>query len=360
MAHKTDWIRLGLALEAGSPYLPKVLEQFPDPALAFRPEAAEALPFLPPGVREQWDQTRVEDAEMVLRRCEEQSIAVITLEEEAYPDLLRHVFSPPPVLYMRGKMPSFPDTPTLGIVGTRKAHYNGAKASYDYAAALARKGFCIVSGLAEGIDARAHAGCLAAGGPTIAVLGTGVDICYPRCNKDLYYEILKTGAIVSEYPPGTGPKPKHFPTRNRIIAGLSLGVLMIEVPQRSGARITGNLALENGRDVFVIPGGDSDPAYEGSREFIRDGCKIVNHPDDILGAYDYTLYYEETTEETSSLQLSPVEQKIWEVLQGRRRIEMEDLFSQVDLPHAQILSALMMMEVRELIQSDGLVVAIKD
>jgi len=201
--------------------------------------------------------------------------------DKAFPELLTQLNDPPPLLYVKGNADAL-HLPSLAIVGSRNPTDGGVRNAFEFSRHLAKCGFCIVSGLAQGIDAAAHRGALAAGAPTIAVLGNGIDIIYPASNRELADEIIVNGALVTEYPPGTPPMRAHFPQRNRLISGLSLGTLVIEAARRSGSLITARLASEQGREVFALPGSIHNPLARGCHRLIRDGAKLVESADDII------------------------------------------------------------------------------
>lgn len=217
---------------------------------------------------------------VVFETCRQQSIQLLGWGEPAYPEPLRHIPDAPALLYVRGHTELLAN-PQIAIVGSRKATRAGLDHAWQFAGALTEKGYAVTSGLAQGIDGAAHAGALAAGGDTIAVVGTGADVIYPRSHMTLTGQIINQGVLVSEYAPGTGPKSGHFPRRNRIISGLSRGILVVEAGLRSGSLITARLALEQGRDVFAIPGSIHNPLARGCHALIRQGAKLVETVDDI-------------------------------------------------------------------------------
>ncbi|WP_371323858.1 DNA-processing protein DprA [Dechloromonas sp. ZY10] len=206
---------------------------------------------------------------------------IVTLADAAYPPALLQIADPPCVLYVRGQ-PELLQTPTLGVVGSRNATTQGLRNAEDFARTLADAGLSIASGLALGIDAAAHRGALAANGVTVAVIGTGADRMYPARNKELALAIAEHGAIVSEFPLGTPVMAHNFPRRNRIIAGLSLGVLVVEAALESGSLITARLAGEQGREVFAIPGSIHSPLARGCHRLLKQGAKLVESAADIL------------------------------------------------------------------------------
>ncbi len=206
---------------------------------------------------------------------------ILTLEHPAYPRLLAEIPDPPPLLFVQGD-PGVLGRLQLAMVGSRNPTEGGARTARDFAAFLARAGLVITSGLALGIDAAAHEGALAAGRPTVAVTGTGLDRVYPARHHPLAHAIAAQGALVSEFPTGTPPRPENFPRRNRIISGLSLGVLVVEAAVRSGSLITARLAAEQGREVFAIPGSIHNPLARGCHALIRQGAKLVETAADVL------------------------------------------------------------------------------
>jgi DNA processing protein len=208
--------------------------------------------------------------------------------DAAYPALLRESPDAPPVLYVRGQVNTLCD-PQLAMVGSRNPSAGGRATARQFAAQFARLGLCITSGLALGIDAASHEGALAAGGNTVAVLAHGLDATYPREHQDLADRVVAAGALVSEFPPGTPPLNHHFPRRNRIIAGLAHGTLVVEAAGRSGSLITARLAGNAGREVFAVPGSIHNPLARGCHELIRQGAKLVERPEDVLAELKISL-----------------------------------------------------------------------
>ena len=212
---------------------------------------------------------------------------IVIIDSEAYPRILKEAHNPPPVLYCKGKIPSLDDVLTIGVVGTRRTSEYGRLVTKRICANLAKAGAVTVSGMADGIDAIGAWATIEEGGLAVGVIGSGIDIAYPPENADLYEAITEKGCIITEFPPGTPPAKKNFPIRNRIIAGLSRGVLVTEAPEKSGALITARLAMEEGRDVFAVPRNISDIKYNGTNILIQQGAKLVMHPNDILCEYPY-------------------------------------------------------------------------
>lgn len=206
---------------------------------------------------------------------------IVTAESEDFPELLRQIPGPPTRLYVVGNKDAL-HLPSLAIVGSRNPTRGGTQNAYNFSNHLARSGFSIVSGLAQGIDTAAHEGALDAGAMTIAFLGHGIDKIYPAENRDLAQRIARSGALCSEYPLGSPPRREHFPQRNRLISGLSLGTLVVEAARRSGSLITARLASEQGREVFAVPGSIHNPLSRGCHQLIKQGAKLVEIGDDIV------------------------------------------------------------------------------
>lgn len=216
---------------------------------------------------------------LMLKKMETLGIRLTSFWDETYPELLRNIHDPPAVLYIRGTLPQ---QETLAIVGSRKATPAGLEFAQELARQLAQQQICVVSGMARGVDSAAHRGALDAKGGTVAVLGCGVDYIYPRENARLYQQIVGEGAIISEHPPATKPAAGNFPGRNRIISGLSHGVLIVEAAAGSGSLITADFALDQGRELFASPGAISHPNSHGPHQLLKEGAQIVTDINDIL------------------------------------------------------------------------------
>jgi len=220
------------------------------------------------------------EMEPAAERLAQKNIGVLSEVDPHYPSFLKETYSPPPVLYYRGN-PDLLTKPSVAIVGTRRCSEGGREIAADLGAGLADLGLTIVSGMAAGIDTAAHRGALEKG-KTVAVLGTGVDRVYPARNRKLYDRLSKDHLLISEYPPGTKPHPTHFPARNRIISGLSRAVIVVQAPQRSGALITADFALEQGREVFAVPGAVGDGKHSGCHMLIKRGAALVESVEDVV------------------------------------------------------------------------------
>ncbi len=226
--------------------------------------------------------------EEVKEQCKRIGICILTIDSPYYPECLKQISAPPQVLYVRCRHRyNLNDYTCIGVVGTREATPYGVAVTEEISYGMATNGFVVISGMAKGIDAAAHRGAVAAGGITIAVAGGGLETAYPYCNKELMQSIIKTGMVISEYPPYSEPKRHHFPERNRIIAGLSQGILVTEAPERSGALITANYALEENRDVFSVPGDITRPKSVGANNLIKEGAYPVTSARDIVEHYGY-------------------------------------------------------------------------
>lgn len=264
-----------------------LLDHFATPERIFFGESGEYL--LVDGVTKEiaaaLENKSLKEADRILGECGRLGLRVLTIHDAEYPDRLRNIYDPPLLLYVKGRLPLFDDEVAIAMVGSRRSSDYALRAGEQLAYQLALQGAVIVSGLAAGGDAAAHRGALRAGGFTAAVIGCGHDNVYPWENRFLYEDIGVRGVILSEYPPGTPPDGKHFPVRNRIISGLSLGVVVMEAAEKSGTLITAGRALDQGRDVFAIPGRMNDPLCLGSNRLLRDGAGLVTEPWDILSHY---------------------------------------------------------------------------
>ena len=261
----------------------------------------------------------LEQVREILENCQKKKIHVLTFRDSGYPRKLKNIADPPIVLYYKGTLPDLDGTPVIGVVGTRKASAYGLQTARKLGYQITRCGGIVVSGLAKGIDAQSMHGALSADGPVIGVLGGGADVVYPAENRALFADTEDYGCLLSEYPPGTRPFPQNFPRRNRIISGISDGVLVVEAPVKSGALITAGLAADQGRDVFVVPANVGVETSEGSNGLLRDGGIAVGSGWDILSEYEsrypgkITRFQQRLSREEparDSLQVAQTEEKI--------------------------------------------------
>ncbi|PHQ81220.1 MAG: DNA-protecting protein DprA [Coxiella sp. (in: Bacteria)] len=239
---------------------------------------------------------------------------IITLADERYPNYLREIYDPPAILYIDGD-PCHLGQKQLAIIGSRNPTHSAQENAHHFAAELSQAKLLITSGLAIGIDGCAHRGALSVNAPTIAVLGCGVDVLYPKRHRTLTADIINTGALVSEFPLGTQPTAQNFPRRNRLISGLALGTLVVEATVRSGSLITANFANSQGRDVFAIPGSIKNPLARGCHHLIRQGAKLTESTQDILEEYGHSVQQQNTTQiESPSKELDHLNNKLLECL----------------------------------------------
>ena len=277
-------------------------------------------------------------------------VRVLTWEDSGYPRLLRPVPAAPPVLYVLGTLTP-EDEWAVAVVGTRRATAYGRQAAADLATALAHNRITLVSGLARGIDGIAHRAALDAGGRTIAVLGSGLDVIYPAEHKRLAQDIVRQGALVSDYPLGTQPEARNFPPRNRIISGLSLGVVVAEAGDDSGALITADFALEQGREVFAVPGSIFAPRSQGTNRLIQQGAKMVTGVQDILEELHLTQASQQM-EVRSIIPDNPTEEAVLRHLR-EEPCHMDEIVRATGLPTADVSAALAMMELKGMVRQVG-------
>ncbi len=279
-----EWVALTRVKGLGCATFKKVADHFQDPRRAFSASEKELCEV--PGLDREaikgfltfsgWD-----EASREIHRVFDAGARIVPFGAPSYPSRLRMIADPPPFLYLRGELPE-EDERTIAVVGSRSASDYGKKITRGLSQGLASLGFTVVSGMARGIDGQAHAAALASGGRTVAVMGSGVDVIYPPEHKELYGEICRRGAILSELPMGTPPFSYNFPSRNRLISGISLGVVVVEATERSGSLISARLALEQGREVFAVPGEAGASRSRGTHQLIRQGAKLVENVEDIL------------------------------------------------------------------------------
>ena len=290
------------------------------------------------------------DLDEELARVSRAGARVLTWESPDYPRLLHEIHDPPPVLYVKGELTQ-DDEWAVAVVGTRRATSYGREVTQQLSSALARSGVTVVSGLARGVDGVAHQAALDTGGRTVAVLGSGVDRIYPPEHRQLAARIVERGAVVSDYPMGTPPEGSNFPPRNRIISGLSLGVLVTEAGARSGALITVDFAAEQGRDVFAVPGNVLMRGSVGTNALIRDGAKVVLKPEDVLEELNLTMVAEQA-EARQVLPADEVEAALLDHISAEP-VHVDELQQHVALPIAQVTSTLALMELKGMVRQVG-------
>jgi DNA processing protein len=290
------------------------------------------------------------DLDAEVERVHRAGAAILTWDDSAYPKHLRSIDAPPPVLYVKGEL-RLEDEWAVAVVGTRRASVYGKEATRQLAGDLACNRVTVVSGLARGIDAHAHRAALDAGGRTIAVLGSGIDIIYPVEHAKLAAEIIEHGALLTDYPLGTPPESGNFPPRNRIISGLALGVVIVEAGEGSGALITADFALEQGRDVFAVPGNIFNRGSVGTNKLIQQGAKLVLTVQDILEELNLTM----VSQQAELREVVPEDETEAALLKfiSAEPIHVDEIGRQVGLPIEQVSSTLAMMELKGMVRQVG-------
>ena len=290
------------------------------------------------------------DPDGEMERLAAHGVSAFTWHDEGYPARLKEIYDPPPVLYVRGELKDS-DEWCVAVVGTRRPTAYGRQVAEELASDLARNSICVVSGLARGIDALAHRSALDAGGRTLAVLACGLDIVYPPEHAKLALEIAERGALVSDYPLGTQPRGDYFPRRNRIMSGLSLGVLVIEGDYKSGAMITAKLANEQGREVFAVPGSVFSPQSRGPNALIADGAKLVQRVEDVLEELNLTMVPQQM-EMTELIPTTDTEASLIRHISRDPR-HIDEVCRDSGLPIATVSSVLAMLELKGLVRQMG-------
>ncbi|HZT68535.1 MAG TPA: DNA-processing protein DprA [Terriglobia bacterium] len=308
-------------------------------------------------------QAGLKEAERELEAAERAGCHVVYYEHSAYPSLLRQISDPPLVLYVKGNVEALSGH-CLAVVGSRRPSAYGLQVARKLARDLAERGLVIVSGLARGIDSAAHHGALEANGKTIAVQGRGMDRIYPSENKRLAERIAESGAVISEFPMGTGPTPENFPIRNRIISGLSLGVMVVEASEYSGSLITARLATEQNREVFAVPGNITAAQSFGPNHLIKQGAKLVDEWMDVVDEFPPEVRMQllptgeasddgQGGEEVGRLfeeSMTPEQRKVFEALRVDEALFVDSILGSVSLPQAQVLQALLELEMNGLVR----------
>jgi DNA processing protein len=358
-----DQVRLACLPGVGSRLRRLLLERFGSPQGVFAATEAEiaGVARIGPAKARQIATAAADEAaiDAVLNLCRDRDVGIVQEGAAGYPGLLARIDDPPGLLFTRGQfLPG--DALAVAIVGARHATPYGLKVAERLAGGLARAGYTVVSGLARGIDAAAHRGALAAGGRTIAVLGSGVLNVYPPEHADLAREVIDSGALVSELPPLMEPTAGTFPQRNRIVSGLSLGVVVVQAAERSGALITARLAGDQGREVFAVPGEIDCRMSRGSHRLIRDGAKLVEHVDDIIEEFG-PLFETATTADgravhaAAELQLADIERQVLDAYDAAAGsasgpVSIDAIIDATALASSQVLATLCVLEVRRLIR----------
>lgn len=317
-------------------------------------------------------------ADRILADCQRLNIQLLTLQDAAYPSRLKNIYDPPCLLYVKGRLPVFDEEVAVAVVGTRDCTPYGITCAEKLGYGLTRGGGLVVTGLARGIDAAATRGALRAGGVTAAVVGNGLDVHYPPESRYLYEDVAAAGVLLSEYPPGAEPAGWHFPVRNRILSGLCIATLVVEAPERSGALITAGTALEQGREVFAVPGPIDAPTSVGCNQLIRDGGGLVSEAWDLLREYESrfpdrlrpgeakhqpSIVGYQARQKTepkpvppsvslscNDLSLTDDQITLLRALPEEEPMLVDDLIELTDLPTRRVLSALTVLEIEHLIE----------
>ncbi|MEA3328142.1 MAG: DNA-processing protein DprA [Candidatus Omnitrophota bacterium] len=290
------------------------------------------------------------DLSREFKAIKKEQARLITIFEEAYPVSLKNIFSPPILLYVKGNLKP-EDSLSIAIVGSRIPTWYGKHTAERLASRLASRGMTVVSGMARGIDSASHQGALKAGGRTIAVLGSGIDIMYPAENRGLAGQIEVSGAVISEFPAGTPPLRRNFPRRNRIISGLSLGVIVVEAAEKSGSLITADFALEQGREVFAVPGKIDSRTSRGTHNLIKQGAKLASSSEDIIEELAPVLknYARDAKPKSIKPALAGLEKRICSILSSEPR-HIDQIIKELNLSAGQTLSILLKLQIKKLVK----------
>lgn len=349
---KAYWVGFNLVKGIGAVRLRNLIQHFGDVETAWHASPQEMRAAgLGPKLIETMQQVRAGvSLELVWERVHSLGIQVLTWEDEAYPRRLKEIDQPPPVLYLRGNLlPE--DEWAVAIVGTRGITAYGRQVTAEIASVLARRGVTVISGLARGVDAEAHKATLNAGGRTLAVLGSGVDQIYPPEHRQLANQIIASGALMSDYAPGTPPDGVNFPPRNRIISGLSMAVIVIEAGERSGALITAEFAADQGREVFAVPGNINAPKSVGCNRLIHQGARPLLTPEDVLESLDLASFQQQRVAR-AVLPKDEVEARLLSVL-TREPMHVDDIRARVDMPIEKVSATLALMELKGMVRQLG-------
>ncbi|MCX6356921.1 MAG: DNA-processing protein DprA [Candidatus Aureabacteria bacterium] len=351
-------IALNMIAGLGPVTIKRLLEQFGSAAaaLAAPPEALLQVRGIGPETVAALSRGKATvDVAAEMERIRKAGVTVIALSDPAYPENLKQIYDPPPILYVRGTLTPG-DRHAVAVVGARRCSHYGAMAAERLAEQIASLGLTVVSGMARGIDTAAHRGALKAKGRTIAVLGSGLNRLYPAENRHLAEEIASSGAVISEFPMETGPNKTNFPLRNRLISGLSLGVVVVEAARKSGSLITAAQAMDQGRAVFAVPGRIDSPLSRGTHDLIRDGAKLVESVEDICEEFPYLFgargghdAARETDAGRPRPRLTPYEEAVLGLISAQER-PIDEIISTSGLSPASVSSALFSLELKHLVK----------
>ena len=384
------WVWLTEQNRLGGPARQALLEHFGSPEEVYYAEPGDLLQVegITADQAQALENKSLDRAQSILEECARKDIFLLTAQDALYPQRLKNIYDPPLLLYGRGSMPLFDEEAAVAVVGTRSCSPYGIRTAERFGFEMSKQGGLVVSGLARGIDAASQLGALRAGGLTAAVLGCGVDVVYPPENDRLYEDVAASGVLLSEYPPGAEPFGWHFPARNRILSGLCLATLVVEAPEKSGALITAATALEQGRDVFAIPGPLDAEGSVGCNRLIRDGAGLATESWDILREYQSRyphklhpdgeklpplpkkseIFYPERSKKQkvapSGLPVINVRRnaegltddqiKVLRILDDKEPMLTDDIALRANVPVRRILSAVTMLEIDGYTRQEGL------
>lgn len=384
------WVWLTEQNRLGGPARQALLEHFGSPEEVYYAEPGDLLRVegITADQAQALENKSLDRAQSILEECARKDIFLLTAQDALYPQRLKNIYDPPLLLYGRGSMPLFDEEAAVAVVGTRSCSPYGIRTAERFGFEMSKQGGLVVSGLARGIDAASQLGALRAGGLTAAVLGCGVDVVYPPENDRLYEDVAASGVLLSEYPPGAEPSGWHFPARNRILSGLCLATLVVEAPEKSGALITAATALEQGRDVFAIPGPLDAEGSVGCNRLIRDGAGLATESWDILREYQSRyphklhpdgeklpplpkkseIFYPERSKKpkvaSSGLPVINVRRnaegltddqiKVLRILDDKEPMLTDDIALRANVPVRRILSAVTMLEIDGYTRQEGL------
>ncbi|MDH5203020.1 MAG: DNA-processing protein DprA [Nitrospirota bacterium] len=351
MSELKYWIALSMLSDVGPVVSRKLLSVFKTPERIFTAGIDDLLSVDGVGIHRannikgfsSW-----KDVEKRIHVLEKRGIKAVGFGESSYPEMLRETEDAPVVIYMKGDIQS-QDRYAIAIVGSRKPTPYGTSVTENISESLATMGFTIVSGMARGIDAISHKGALRVGGRTIAVLGSGLDRPYPPENKGLMDKIVSSGCVISEFPPGTPPDKENFPRRNRLISGLSLGVLVIEATSDSGSLITAGYALEQNREVFAVPGNITSPTSEGTNELIKRGAMLTRKADDVVEELAPVVKGFIKSKEKAKMEVTDEEMNLCNMLTGEPK-HVDAISRESRLPSSKVLGILLGLELKGIVR----------
>ena len=352
MEKQAYWLGFNLVRGIGAVRMKNILDYYGDLEIAWNAPAGGLISAgLPARVVENFIQVRNSvDLNKVMEKVTSQGVKVYTWEDEIYPKRLKEIDQPPPVLFVKGTI-NVEDDWAVSVVGTRKVTPYGRQVAAEIARYLAENGITVVSGLARGVDAIAHQTALQAGGRTFAVLGSGVDVIYPPEHRKMAEEISQQGAVISDYPMGTQPESTNFPPRNRIIAGLSLATIVVEAGETSGALITAKFAVDQGRDVFAVPGSILAPQSDGTNRLIEQGARPLLRMSEILDVLKLENIPEKQTSR-KTLSVSKDEKSVLQYL-TQEPLHIDEICNLSTLPIQTVSATLTMMELKGLVKHVG-------